>query len=422
MFLIDAIRSSFQTILNHKFRSFLTLLGILIGITSVVAMFSSVNGIKIIITDNMEKMGWNNTLMITGGNVQFFARGGFAGSAVRRTAPRRGIPLSYRDYESLKANVDAKNIYGLIDTWEMSHSTRSWYRVRATTEDFFHANTYPLKEGRFFNAFELSRGLKVAIVGPFFAEDHFNNQNPLGQFYTAGKHRYEIIGILDNDPLNKPGSMQFNPWGREWDLKAIYIPLKTGAMYYRNNMYIDFLNLQAHDADSFVDMRNTARQVLLANRNMSRDFQFQDIGSQVLQMTQQMNEMLNNWSTALLVIASVSLLVGGIGLFSTLLISINERMSEIGIRKSVGARDVDIFFYFIIEAITLSIIASCLGIALGLLVSKGMGMAIKTQIPISMISIYVGVAFAVIIGFLSGLYPAIKAAKINPIQAIYYFE
>ena len=421
MFIIDAIRSSFQTIINHKFRSFLTLLGILIGITSVVAMFSSVTGIKMILTDNMEKMGWNNTLVVNSGSVQQTRRN-FGGMIIMERRATRATPLNYSDYEVLRAELDVKNLYGMIEIWERSPVNRSWLRVRATNEDYFHTNTFVLKEGRFFNAFELSRGLKVAVVGPFFSKDHFNEEDPLGQYFTIGNHRYQIIGVLDEDPLNKAGSMQFNPWGRNWDLQAIYIPLKTGSMYYRRNMSIDSITMQSYGAEDFANMRTVAGQILLANRNMNKDFSFQDIGAEVLQMTQGMNEMLDKWTIALLVIATVSLFVGGIGLFSTLLISINERMSEIGIRKSVGARDVDIFFYFIIESITLSVIAAGAGILLGLISTRGLGMAVKTDIPISIISIYLGLGFAVVIGFLSGLYPAIKAAKINPIQAIYYFE
>ncbi|MCL2064301.1 MAG: ABC transporter permease [Candidatus Cloacimonetes bacterium] len=422
MFLFDAINSSLQTILNHKFRSLLTLLGILIGITSVVAMFSSVNGIRLVIAENIEGMGWTNMLVVNSGAQRGMRGRGFGRMGGMQTAARRAIPLTYRDYEALREELDTKYIYGMVESWNRNPISREWFRVRATNEDYFHANTFYLKEGRFFNAFELSRGMKVAIVGPTFSEDHFKGEDPLGKYYTTGGHRYQIIGILDEDPLNKAGTMQFNPWQRNWDLQAVYIPLRTGAMYLSQNMSINYIAMHSHDSEGFADMRNRATQILLARRNMNRDFSFQDVSAEILQFTQQMDEMLKNWGIALFIIATVSLLVGGIGLFSTLLISINERMIEIGIRKSVGARDLDIFFYFIIESVTLSAIAAIIGIILGLLLTQALGMALKTTIPISILSIYLGIGFAFLIGFLSGLYPAIKASKINPIQAIYYFE
>jgi len=424
MLLVDGIVSSFQTIINHKFRSFLTLLGIVIGVTSVVTMFSSVNGIRMLVMDRMEGLGWNNSLIVRagGGHRPLLGRGrGFGAARGFRQAERRTQPLSYHDFEALRAELDTRFIYGMIEQWSNTIDNR-WLRVRATNVDFFETNTYPLRDGRFFNAFEMNRAQKVAIVGPNFAEEYLNGDNPIGKYFTVGSNRFMIIGVLDEDQLNKGGASWFNPWGRNWDLQAIYIPLRTGAVYLRRNMAIDFIYMQAPDADSFSDMRNRTNQILLARRNMNRDFSFDEIGAQVLNITREIDDIQRRWGMTLLAIATISLIVGGVGLFSTLLISINERMSEIGIRKSVGARNIDIFFYFILEALLLSFIAATIGVALGFLLTKGLGMAINISVPISMLSVYVGFGFSLVIGFLSGLYPAIKAAGINPIEAIYYFD
>ena len=437
----DALTSSLQTIVSHKFRSFLTLLGIIIGVTSVVAMFSSVNGVKIIIDEQISQMGWDNTLVITSttSSRTQWVRGMYVAPQAR-TASRRSKPLTYQDFEALQAEVDAKYKYGMIETWFMkprsasntstggrivitSSGWGSWNRIRATNIDFFESNTYPLQAGRFFNAFEMSRAEKVCIVGPNFSSEDFEGKDPLEQYYTAGNHRFKIIGVLAEDPLDSDSRFfNFNSWQRNWDLSAIYIPLKTGAVYYRQNMSLDNITLQANDTESFQVMQSRAHQVLLARHDMEKDFAFQDIGSQALEITSQVEEMMQKWSITLLVIASVSLVVGGIGLFSTLLISINERMMEIGVRKSIGAKDSDIFFYFIMEALTLSFLASSIGIIFGILITMGLGVAIKVNVPISIVSVYIGFGFALVIGFLSGLYPALRAAGINPIQAIYYFE
>lgn len=421
MHIIDGIISSIQTIVSHKVRSFLTLLGIIIGVTSVVAMFSSVNGLRIIIHRQMEGLGFNNSIIVTPNTGQAQTRRrGFGMSRGFWYAARKAKPISYRDFQSLKAEVDAKYIYGMIETWALSPENK-WMRVRATNVDFFESKTYPLKEGRYFNSFEMKNAKKVCVLGYNYAKENFPNESPIGKIITAGSNRYRVIGVLDDDQL-KQGNFNFNTWERNWDLHAVYIPLRTGAVYLKNNMALDTIFLQAHDTESFNDMKNLTRQVLLANHNMSKDFSFEDIGSFVLNMTKEFEEIQKKWSLTLLAIASISLIVGGIGLFSTLLISINERMNEIGIRKSIGARDIDIFIYFIIEALTLSFIAACFGIGFGFLLTKGLGLALKVQVPISVMSIYVGFGFSLAIGFLSGLYPAIKAAQINPIQAIYYFD
>jgi putative ABC transport system permease protein len=400
----------------------LTLLGIIIGVTSVVAMFSSVNAIKIILAEGVRGLGWDHTIIVrpkqqAGSN---FRGRGFAFHFIVQDQ-RRIRPLTYRDFEALKAEVEVKNIYGMIETWGQA-SNRQWLRIRATNIDYFSQHSFVLSEGRFFNDFEMKNAEKVAVVGPYFSEHYFNGECPLDKFFSDGRHRYKIIGILGEDPLNKGNMNWFNSGDRAWTLRGMFIPLKTGATYLRRGMALDHISLQSTDMESFSQMKDHVNQVLLAHHSMAKNFEFDDLNSQMLETTQQLNEFLNKWTITLIIIASISLFVGGIGLFSTLLISINERMMEIGVRKSIGAKDSDIFFYFITEALTLSVIAGIIGITLGLLLTVGLGLAIKVTLPLDIVSVYIGLIFALGVGFLSGLYPAIKASKINPIQAIYYFE
>ncbi len=155
---------------------------------------------------------------------------------------------------------------------------------------------------------------------------------------------------------------------------------------------------------------------------MARDFAYNDVGAFMLKITTEINEMMKKWNVTLSAIASISLLVGGIGLFSTLLISINERMKEIGIRKSIGATDMDIFLLFILEAIILALIGALMGIIFSSLLIFGISTALDFNFPIPIQGIMLGLGFAVVIGIFSGLFPAIKASKIDPIEAIYYFE
>jgi len=422
MHLMENVGSSFQNILTHKMRSTLTLLGILIGVFAVVTMFSTVYGLKQLISQKMEKMGWNNSLIIypsTGNEKSKSKRRKFRFRYINREAK----PLMLDDYQMLKSEVDSKSIYGYINSWQrfLHKDNEEWLRLNATNNEFFKNKTYILKDGRYFNAFEEANALKVCVIGHYFAEEYYKGVNPLGKYITVGQSRYKIIGVLDKDELNKTG-MDFNSWERKHDLRAVYIPLSTGAKYLRADNAIDYIYVQSHDSSSFWTLKTKVTQLLLAKHKMAHDFSFNDVGAMMYQITNEIGEMMKKWNIMLSAIASISLIVGGIGLFSTLLISINERMTEIGIRKSIGAKDNDIFSLFIIESIVLSLLGAFAGIGLSVMLISIAAKQIDFNFPIPWEGVLLGISFSLVIGLLSGLYPAIKASRIDPIKAIYYFE
>ncbi len=420
MHIFESIRSSFQNIFSHKLRSSLTLLGIMIGVFAVVTMFSSINGMKKMINDNMSDMGWNNSIII------YPSSGEEHGSSRRHFwyRSRRDLkPLNLEDYQFIRSQAKAKYIYGYISQWQKYNyqNYEDWVRLTATNNDFFRSKTYPLLQGRYFNAFEEQRAAKVCVIGYHFAEKYFGDTDPINQTITLGKNRFLIIGVLKQDELNRSG-MNFNNWERKRDLESVYIPLSTGSLYLRSSNAIDYLYLQAYDDGSYDKLKTQTTQNLLVKHNMSRDFSFNDIGSVMMEITAEINEMMKKWNITLSAIASISLLVGGIGLFSTLLISINERMKEIGIRKSIGATEFDIFLHFLSEAIVLALIGAFVGVLLSVFLVQIISTSLDFNFPIPVRGILLGLAFALFIGIFSGLYPAIKASKINPIKAIYYFE
>jgi len=417
----DGINSAFQSIFSHKMRSLLTLTGIVIGVLAVVTMFSSVYAIKTLIKNNMEGMGWDNSIIIfpSAGNIDLET--GKTRSKIRR--PKQSVPfLNYDDYLALKENLNYKCIYGTI-------SKQSLYRVgnkvnniilRATEVEFFQNKSYPIGKGRYFNSYEAENNIPVAVLGYHFAEEYFKDKDPIGQVLALGSQRFTVVGVLASDILNTGNGMNFNPWEREWDLKAVYIPLKYGATYIEPKRIIHQIYLQSYSSEDYAKLKNDARQILLSRHNMYPNFQFMDIGDMILNITQEINKFMDKWNITLIAIASISLIVGGIGLFSTLLISIQERMTEIGIRKSIGATEQDIFFYFIFEALALAFIGAVLGVVLAWILIVLIAKAIHFPLYLPVQGVAVGIGFSLLIGFLSGIYPAWKATGIDPIQAIYY--
>ncbi|MBT3169305.1 MAG: FtsX-like permease family protein [Candidatus Cloacimonetes bacterium] len=421
MLIGESLRSSFRNIFSHKLRSALTLLGITIGVFAVVTMFSTIYGVKKMIGTKMGEMGWNNSLIIYPSN------GEQATSHRRRRRffqmKREAKPLTISDFQYLKKEVNLKHIYGYIENWQTFYvnQKKKNIKISATNNDFFHTKTYKLKSGRFFNSFEETTGVKVCILGFYFAEKYFKNENPIGKILTFGKNRFQVVGVLNNDELNQNG-MNFNNWERKWEMEAVYIPLSTGSAYFRSKDAIDYIYLQSFNDGSFQKMKTQTTQKLLAKHNMAHDFSFNDVGAFMMKITKEIDDVMQKWNVTLFAIASISLIVGGIGLFSTLLISINERMKEIGVRKSIGATELDIFLHFLFEAVILSLMGAFAGIIVSSLLVKLVSIALKMSLPVPMAGVILGLGFAVIIGIISGLYPALKASKIDPIKAIFYFE
>ena len=420
MYFFESIGSSFQNIFTHKLRSFLTLLGIIIGVFAVVTMFSTVYGLKTMINEKMEEMGWNNSIIVypSSSETRFSRR------RLRfRYINRETKPITFSDYTMLKNDVSSRYIYGYISSYEkfFINDKQENVHLKATNNEFFLSKTYKLKIGRYFNQYEESNAIKVCVIGFYFAEKYFDERKALENIITIGGNRYKIIGVLNKDELNQSG-MNFNKWERHNDLEAVYIPLSTGARYLRSDNAIDYIYLQATNDKTFAEMKTGTWQKLLANHKMAHDFSFNDVGALLFKITEEINEMMKKWNITLSAIASISLIVGGIGLFSTLLISINERMMEIGIRKSIGATDKDIFILFLAESIVLALIGAFIGIFFSSFLVKALTMALKSRFAMPVEGVLIGIAFSVFIGVISGIYPAIKASRIDPIKAIYYFE
>ncbi len=418
----DALSSSFQSILSHKLRSFLTLLGIIIGVMAVVTMFSSVYAIQALIQKNMEGLGWNYSLIITPTTVRQ-ERQTNRFMQFRRT-PQSIANLNYGDYLAIRDNIQYRSIYGMLElpSMEKINNKDIQVRIRATNPQFFITKSYPIGRGRYFSDHEEQNSIPVAVLGHHFAREHFGDADPVDRMINLGAHRFRIIGVLAGDALNETTGMNFNAWERDEDLRAVYIPLRYGTQYLSPLKVVNYIYVQAHTERDYEILKTEVRQLMLARHNMYPNFSFQDIGSFLLRINEEIDNYMRKWNLTLSAIASISLIVGGIGLFSTLLISIQERMLEIGVRKSIGATEKDIFVYFIFEALALALIGAFLGIAFAWLALSALSNAIKVPLYLPLEGVTLGILFSCAVGFVSGLYPALKASRIDPVQAIYYAE
>jgi putative ABC transport system permease protein len=419
----DAVHSALQSIASHKLRSLLTLTGIVIGVLAVVSMFSSVYALKALVKTNMEGMGWNRSIVIAAGAQEKVIGPRSMRRALQRVNKSVSV-MDYGDFEALRDQVPHTTIYAMVENSVLTkHSGKDKYiRLRGTTNAFFTNKTYLIGKGRYFNAYENDNGMPAAVLGHNFALERFGTSNPVGKTLAIGSHRLKIVGVLKPDQLSSGNGMNFNAWERREDLNSVYLPLLYGTRYFGLGPGIQMIYLQAADDASFAEMKLKAREVLLARHRMYPNFTFMDVGAMLLTITNEIDSAMRKWNITLIAIASISLIVGGIGLFSTLLISIQERMAEIGVRKSIGATDADIFFYFIFEAVVLALIGAILGILLAWLVLRGISGAIHFPLYLPTQGVLVGLFFSAVVGIVSGIYPALKAAGIDPVKAIYYTD
>lgn len=420
MAFLDGIKAAFTSIFSHKLRSLLTLTGIVIGVLAVVTMFSSVYALKQLIKTSMEGMGWNHSLIIAAkGSGPISPHGSRRTKSPQRTAQNQR-PINYSDYLAIKEEIPHKNIYGMVENPSLYRLKGKDIQVslRATNLDFFSSKNYATLEGRLFNQVEEDNLIPVCVLGYWFAKEHFPSSSPLGETISFGKHRFKVVGILADDSINKKEGFSFDSGGRRNDLEAVYIPLKYGCTYLSPQSSVHMIYVQSHDEESFESMKSATRQLLLSRHNMYPNFDFVDISSIMITISGEIDTQMHKWNITLFAIASISLIVGGIGLFSTLLISIQERMTEIGVRKSVGATDTSIFLYFIYESVILALTGALIGIGIAWLILTGIGVAINMPLYLPLAGVSLGIFFSLLIGVVSGLYPAIKAARVDPITII----
>lgn len=422
MLLSNNIRSSLTIILSHKIRTLLTLLGLIIGVLAVVSIFSAVDGVKVAINSSVGSMGWDNSFTVTTKSED--NNDNYNRWWSRRQETREAKPINIDDFYTLQENLDAKYIYTMVSS--NSHDRNSkysrWTMIKATNKDYFDFKKYILLNGRNFNNLDERGEANVCLIGSnFWSKNMKSDPNIIGKKLTLGDYRYTVIGII-GEKEGERNEFDFNSWQRRWDLTSIFIPLSTGVKYYSTNRQVESIYVQSEDSNQFIFNKNKTRQLLLINHNMTETFEFAEESEEILKFTQQLNDMLSKWNTILMAIASVSLFVGGIGLFSTLLISISERMNEIGIRKSIGASDFDIFSLLLSEAIILTLIGATIGIAIAKIIVVLISNAMNVPLVLPFKGVVVGLGFAIIIGILSGIYPAYKASKVNPIEAVYYFD
>jgi len=401
---VESFRTSLEALNANKFRSLLTMLGIIIGVAAVITMIAIGEGAQQAVVERIESLG-SNLLFLSPGTQR--SGGGFvreSGSSVRlKESDAKAI-------EKRVARVDAV-VPELSRQAQVKYENRNWStRIIGTVPEYETVRNFAAVDGRYFNQSELKGVVKVCVMGATVALNLFPDGSTLGKQIRINGQAFTVIGVLES----KGQSGFQNPDDQ------IIIPLSTAQ---RRLYGVDFLSQisvkvasQQDMEPAFLEIEQVLRREHRLRSDQDNDFTLRNQADIIatFQETQQ------TFTILLAGIAAVSLLVGGIGIMNVMIISVTERTREIGIRKAVGARKRDIMLQFLIEAVVMSILGGVIGIALGGGASTVMSTYGNWNTILSPGSILLAFAFAFIVGIFFGIYPAWKAAMSDTIDALRY--
>jgi len=411
--ILESITSGLASIGTHKLRSALTLFGIVVGVAAVVAMTSFVGGISSRIMQDFEKIGFDNVFFIS--NMSPYNPDG-------RALPKASKGLTLADTEVMRREIpEIKYLCPTVAEYLVGQagSEARMTEVFGITPDGFPLLKMVLGPGRNMKWKDVDNHERVCVLGETVKENFFGDANAVGEDMTIGGEKFRVVGVL----AMKEFSPMFGGSGQEEYHRRVYIPVTTAMHYLSGSKAIDYFAVRFRDGVDIGEAYEKVHALLLREHRQIEDFQIENIAEQIAEAIQQVNQITQTWNTILGSIATVSLLVGGIGLLSVLIISVNERLREIGIRKAVGAEDRAIFQQFLVESVTISLVGGLVGVALGAALCKlitygAAQMGQEFVIPVSGTGVLMGLSFAAGIGVLFGLYPAIKASRLDPIDAI----
>ena len=393
----------------NKLRSALTMLGIVIGVGAVITMVAVGAGAQARVAEQIQSLGSNMIIVLSG---SITAGGVRMGSGSQLTITEDDAWAIQREIRTVTAAAptsrgSAQIVYGNLN-WATS--------VQGVTGEFFSAREWDVADGRLFSQEEVDGAAKVALIGQTVAGNLFGESDPLGQVIRIKNVPFGVIGVLQ-----RKGQTTF---GQDQD-DTVLIPLSTAkrkvlGSSQANARAVGSIAVKVGDARAMPDAEQEIRS-LLRQRHRLQTFQEDDFGIRNLTEVLQSQEASSKVLTLLLAaIASVSLLVGGIGIMNIMLVSVTERTREIGLRMAVGARGRDILVQFLVEAVTLSLLGGILGIALGLGGSYAIAYFARWRTLVSVEAVAVAFAFSAAVGVFFGFYPARQASRLNPIDALRY--
>lgn len=401
----ESLVVGFTDFWSRKIRSFVTIIGIVLGTMSIIVVLSLINGI------NKKSLEW------------MMERGGLARITVQRN-------WEFTENTSEKRYFTLKEFYLirslLPEALYFSAEVREWYQaafrdkkywtgVYGVLPDFRYVEEWDVESGRFLSEFDLREANDVICIGSQVKEELFGNKNPLGEYITVGIRRLQVIGVMKHRFL-KGNSTFGNENALAYLNRRAYIPISTMIHKITSNDIINSISLKAATVEEAPELRQHLEAVILNLRNGQPVFSIESAQEEAVEMEKNAQR----FQVIFFLISTISLLVGGIVIMNIMLASIQERTREIGIRITVGARRRDIFLQFMVQTVLVTTIGGIFGIILGLSLLNVVGKFLDFELVAGGYMILIALVVSAGVGLIFGISPAIKASKLNPVEALRY--
>ena len=399
----ESFLMAWASLIANKLRSLLTMLGIIIGVAAVIALVSIGNGVKQDIEDSISSLGSNLLVVLPGA----------PRTPGARSSQGSMKSLKISDYEAIAKLEGVKAASPMTNgSYVVIYQNKNWTTsVAGVNSNFQDVNNWTMTSGRFFSDKNVQNRERVAVVGQTVVKNLFGDEDPVGKEIRVKNIPFRVIGVLKSKGNGTMGNDQDD---------TVLIPYTTSMERVEGIDYLRRVYVVAKD-DEGIDRLQADIENLLRVRHNIKDTNLDDFNIQNMKsIMETVAQTTGTFTLFLGAVAAISLVVGGIGIMNIMLVSVTERTREIGVRKALGATYSVIVTQFLIEAVVISLMGGFIGIAFGIGASKVIGIVSGMSTIVSVPTIIMSFAFSMAIGLIFGIYPARKAAKLNPIDALHY--